>query len=42
MAYADGRCDKEPVFSWEDFVDPVSSDFAPSLDRLSYVEKEQY
>jgi hypothetical protein len=34
MAYADGRCDREPVFSWEDFVDPISADLAPSLTRL--------
>jgi hypothetical protein len=30
MAYADGQCDKEPVFSWEDFIDPISGDRAPT------------
>jgi hypothetical protein len=35
MAYADGKCDREAVFNWEDFVDPISGDFRPSLNRLS-------
>lgn len=26
MSYADGQCDKEPVFSWEDYIDPITND----------------
>jgi len=29
MGYSNGDCTDESVFSWEDFVDPISGDLKP-------------